>query len=521
MIRFRSMAVGLLLLSLAAAGRLPAQESAPLQLVLAAGSKVERWSLDVRFDGTPVAHLRRRALQQMLDFYDVDRDGQLGEQEASALPTPFGMRQLTTGRVLPAATRPPASVDQNQDGRLSLDELAVYYGDGTGCLVAGCQSPATDALNAALLRAFSLAEGDVLDPPKLNAAASGLLRLDANGDELVSAGELVPGVKYPGAHAATMRSGQTPAADAPWLLFPPADDGLAWRQNWQARLDHDGDQRLASTELQPQGEDFTALDRDHDGDLDEAELAAWRSTPPPRRLQAKLWGQGALLSSDAEPGSPATTTLWISTATHAVRAHGVWLDHAVSREKLAALAAQLRDLAEPNAQATPLAAIQDIPNRVELLRFAALADANRDEQTTFAEADACVAYLAAWLRSQAVLSIVDLQASLFACLDQNFDGSLSAAELTSSEKRLAEGGFVKEGRFTLQAAPRQLRLVLSNGVPDQLLDGGLRTGPAWFQAMDRNGDGALTHGEFLAGDAEFQSLDKNGDGRIVLEELTD
>jgi hypothetical protein len=43
-------------------------------------------------------------------------------------------------------------------------------------------------------------------------------------------------------------------------------------------------------------------------------------------------------------------------------------------------------------------------------------------------------------------------------------------------------------------------------------------GPAWFRAMDRNGDGFVSPAEFLGPQELFRRLDRNGDGLISPEE---
>jgi hypothetical protein len=43
-------------------------------------------------------------------------------------------------------------------------------------------------------------------------------------------------------------------------------------------------------------------------------------------------------------------------------------------------------------------------------------------------------------------------------------------------------------------------------------------GPAWFRAMDKNGDGVVSAQEFVGTPALFAKIDANGDGRISVEE---
>ena len=46
----------------------------------------------------------------------------------------------------------------------------------------------------------------------------------------------------------------------------------------------------------------------------------------------------------------------------------------------------------------------------------------------------------------------------------------------------------------------------------------VKKGPAWFQAMDRNGDGFVSAAEFLGPPELFAKWDLDKDGRISVEE---
>jgi hypothetical protein len=65
--------------------------------------------------------------------------------------------------------------------------------------------------------------------------------------------------------------------------------------------------------------------------------------------------------------------------------------------------------------------------------------------------------------------------------------------------------------------PRVLLAAASQGYP-QTLAIDMRRGPAWFRAMDRNGDGDVSRREFTGPPEVFDKLDLDKDGLISPEE---
>jgi Ca2+-binding EF-hand superfamily protein len=112
----------------------------------------------------------------------------------------------------------------------------------------------------------------------------------------------------------------------------------------------------------------------------------------------------------------------------------------------------------------------------------------------------------------------------FEILDTDGDGQLSTRELRAAWDRLADDAARKAGFLTLPdfSAP-VVSLTISPGVsprPAVVLVKKPRPprGPAWFQAMDRNGDGDVSRAEFLGTDEEFRAYDTDGDGLISVRE---
>jgi Ca2+-binding EF-hand superfamily protein len=112
----------------------------------------------------------------------------------------------------------------------------------------------------------------------------------------------------------------------------------------------------------------------------------------------------------------------------------------------------------------------------------------------------------------------------FDILDANHDGRLGLRELRGAAQALAADLEARGGMLTLpEKAPPAVTLTLVPGICRGLATPLARMpeparGPAWFRAMDRNGDGDVSRAEFLGTDAQFKAIDTDGDGLISPEE---
>jgi Ca2+-binding EF-hand superfamily protein len=159
------------------------------------------------------------------------------------------------------------------------------------------------------------------------------------------------------------------------------------------------------------------------------------------------------------------------------------------------------------------------------------ADRNGDGKLTLDELQQFLALIEDGVACVLVVTAHDRGRNLFALLDANGDGRLNRLELNGAATLLRSAA--EAGGARLQDVPHCVQITVQRGFAGSAFgplpfatapppSGGAASkaprGPAWFQAMDRNGDGFLSPAEFLGPPALFRRLDLNGDGLISVEE---
>lgn len=511
--------LGLIFLPLVAGSLIGQDDPAATELLFVSGAHVERWSLQIRIDDVSPATVRLRTLQSLVKLFDTNGDQQLSPAESHCLPSRFCWRQLAAGRLFAATQTPPASADLNENGLLSSEELAAYYDQDNkaGVVVALGVTPATVQLNDALLSAIGVADGRPLNHQDWRTAVTQLMTRDANGDELIGAGELLDGVKYPGIQATSLVAANQFQADRPLIVLPPNAREHQWAAQLLNHLDHDHNESLDASEFIPTTGQFSNLDRNRDETIDVDELRQWHNFPAAHKVDIELTtesnGAGAFQVGDEEKG--VSQALRFQSASQSNFFFVSQSDNAAWLKQIDELVDQFIELAKNTNGQIPEGAL----NRTELLEFTELMDADRNHLVSIEEAQRWRNWARAARTQRCVISVIDLEQSFFAMLDAGHDGSLSSTELADGWRKINATKMIREGRFTLSNMPRQWRVFVGNSIPNQLLAPTLQVGPVWFQAMDRNADGQVSHGEFLGSAAEFRKRDHNQDGRLSLDEL--
>ncbi|MBN9520509.1 hypothetical protein J0H58_18620 [bacterium] len=455
----------------------PVKADAPLELALVGADKLDRVEVRVAVDGVPVPAVWAETFTKLSAYFDRNADGSLDAPEAARLPAARALRlAMGNGFTPPVGAAPAfAELDRDGDGRVTPAELAAYYRvNGVGDVLVGVgRLPAGPALTAALLKHLDTDGDGKVVGTEWRAAADALRKLDRNDDELVGAGELVPTAVYPGAAGTVLLTPPTAGAAPPDvvaqlpLVLLPAD---VKDSHWAAEL------ARRSPRLKPD------------------DPAAWRVRAPAARWDINLTDGPARFAFAG-----------------AVRIDG-WA--------AAGGVAEVRDAARKQ-----IAGERDAPAPKSkkgrgaggLGWLVAVADRNGDGDLDQTELDAWLDLQAQVARGQVLLTVLD-GAGLFEFLDTDHDGALSVRELRGAWDRLAAAGCVTAGAFDAAKLPRGSLAAASRGYP-KTLAARARSGPAWFQAMDRNSDGDVSRREFTGPADVFDRLDRDRNGLLSPDEV--
>jgi Ca2+-binding EF-hand superfamily protein len=403
-------------------------------------------------------------LDRLFDHFDRDGNGALSAPEVVQvfpLPLPGGKTVATDF----------AGLDADRDGRATRSEFKAFYRRaGFAPVVVVPTAPSADDLRlaAALFRHLDrdgdgqLTASEVADAPRL------LRRLDEDEDEALTRAEIL----------AAAPKASTPARVPAWPEPAPADPAAVPGATLRIPLTGGGRPELVvgSNNL------LRALDPDG---------AAGR-------IRIGIPGGECVASvSAADPAA------------------GV-------REAREFLLAQFRAVAGNRAAVSKEDAERD-PTLRALAGVFNSADRDGDGELTEAELAGLLSLVEQGVGSQVVLTAADRGRSLFDRFDGDGDGRLDLWEL-----RLA-GRLASASALTRDAVPRGLLLTASRGpvgptfgpVPVASPARATATpvprrasGPAWFRAVDRNGDGFVSPAEFVGPPELFGALDADADGRI-------
>jgi hypothetical protein len=501
-----------------------------VNLVLTKGPRLERLSVSLKMNGRPASQLWDDHFAALVEFFDRDGNG-LTQREAERLPSAIALREVLGLGFVPQLGGAPEwkELDDDSNGTASVAEVGRYYRRrGAGMpQVAAAVLPLTDDLTASLLRLLDTSKDQMVDESELQASASLVAKLDRNDDELVGPGELVPRVLYPGAAATSLllpsvrsnADGATSMSDQFAVVLPWDAANMYWSERVLAARDVDDDGKLSAEEAGVSSATFKRLDSKGDGLLSAVELQRLRKLPPDHRYVVEFLTSAESRTAvvTCQDGASATRDALPNAASRLV----VRVDDGRMAEATVEVGEHFSALfAAADAEGNGIATAEEIAkhNKPDWRWLVPTADRDDNSELSRAELDAWLAVQQRLAAGQVMLTLLDAGEGLFELLDTNHDGALSHLEFRDAAAQCKAAGCLVDGRLAIDRIPRTLLVTISPGYHQSSLGKTQRTGPAWFLAMDRNGDEAISPREFSGPIRVFQNLDKTQDGFVTAQE---
>lgn len=506
------------------------------------GPKIVR--LHIQIDGQGVGAIRQAYAEQLFRSLDAEKDGSLDEQEAVRIP------QLAAGVTVQGMLGPRWNqVDRSErDGRVSLEELAVYIGESLGATVEIVPKPQRNTQRIPLFDTLDGNGDGHLARDEFDRAATLLRKYDLDDDETFSVVELQPF----GTAAAQAESQQEGIAANAFLLIDSSNvstRALEILQRYShGQLPNPGSPwpSLDSDAVRFTPEQMARLDLDSSSTLDQDELAGWLSDHEPDvRLLVQL--------PFRQRGRPRCSVL-PGDAPAAAAGQGVFAESVDDNRLRLSLGETQLDW---RAQGT-IATASDSVNFYKLQfriadgdknkyldegEFAALnlpnavfsaVDLDGDGMVFEQEVVGFVQRDAAVSQSRIVISVGKDGKSLFEVLDINLDLRLSRREMAEGYDRVLAFDANRDGRLAATELDGRYELTVEIGKPalfqNAMGPAGEMTaptspripqasaGPVWYQRMDRNRDGDVSEREFPGPLELFRRLDADGNRLIDAEE---
>lgn len=464
----------------------------PIVLAILVEDQAVKVHLDISVGGQSLSSVWEDSFRSLHKYFDRNHDGSIDSSEVKLLPSPIAFRHAMGSGFLPPVGVAPslAEMDIDKNEKIEIYELKSYYHHagvdrtriGIGHL------PWSQELRQSILKHIGNSAPLQVGKAKWRVAWSELLKLDANDDELIGAGELVAGAVYPGVSGATLLQPIQEISNAPSerLVLVDIDPQISIA-DWS---------KIISKQFPSHSIDWQS----------------WVNRRPDACWQIDLKSD-EYNASESESERPVTHEIKeAEVQSFAYSSDQIFFEGWQADGRVFEALRSARETIEKQLQSPQ--ADNDSSDRRRggsLDWLLPIADCNCNGEVDADEFDGWFAVQKQFARGQVLIQLLD-KGDLFESLDANHDGALSNREIRNAPQIFQQ--MPKETtngvRSSIQNFPPAFRAIVSRGY-SQSIRRHLESGPSWFHAMDRNGDGDVSQREFTGPLEAFRKLDKDQD----------
>ena len=477
----------------------------------------------VRIGTSGITAYRRRYTDQLFRTLDSKRDGLLSRSEVTRVE-----RLGEIASRFRALTRTWKDFDtEPTDNHLSPDEFSRVVQGALGTPFEVRVQSRSATRSAELFTRLDHDSDGLLTASEVSNGAQQLRRLDLDDDHTYSLNELDP-----------LQFESTRRESRPFVALANANHRLLADRliaRYTTTNTAANPQTIATLKLGLAPAQAAKLDLDGDGRLNRSELTAYlahptphetinASLPDPRTNRTRL----EVIGGPSSRGLARLSRSW-GGPTVQLRAKNARSDRLLTT-KFYRLRFFVADV-NKNRYIEPTEFSQLMLTAASF----AMVDADNDGKVTRDELTEFIKDQTAVQQSRLLLNVTHKSRSLFQLLDGNGDRRLAPREFRDGYERLKPLDTNHNGHISRTELSGEYVLTLEVARAALFSDDAMampapqdprttpatenRTGPAWFQRMDQNGDGDVSDREFLGGLALFKRLDRNGDGLISVLEV--
>lgn len=528
---------------LAAASLASAAEPAPIpddeiDLVFLESNRPCHIRLHVQFNGRSYQDHWRGVIEQLFRHVDSDGNGTISLKELETAPSAEQFRAIVLGNAEIEGSPPPTPADlaDRSADNFTLAQIRAYYhrtGVGPWQMQSAFRGNVPRTIDNEWIKQIGCSDPESPTKEELQRAATAVLKLDLDRDEMITIGELAPTQGVPGFGIQQ----SAPKRESAFVHFELSAKG---RQVLAARLiaryDRNKNEKIESDEIAFSPAVKAAIDADRNGTLEAAELEKWPDQRPDAELIVRMD-----VPHPSDPvrvhrrNDPAKGSRLAATRIGSVRIEFASDEVEVLRVEGGASQPRGPESLLINDFQTHDQNQDGILDRQEIhqppfrfVPYSRLADRNCDEKLSRKEIGDYVNLQKRLYTRMTTVTLVNRGRVLYELLDQDNDARLSQRELRRAWDRVLPWADAKAGTFSRDRLPRQYQIILSHGAlsPSESDPGRGRIirsverlrGPTWFRQTDRNADGDVSRSEFLGTAEQFRKLDRDADGLIDAEE---